>query len=707
MADTKQLEESDASTVPHGLPSSSEQDRELALRATSEFDRGDYDACLTTITKLANTRSDDLKVLHNQAVVTYFKSGLTKTDDFKRALTELHSKVSLDEMALLDDVEQCIIYYNHAVILYCAKQYRTAFTVLDKVMQFIEPMDENVSRKAAFLMVELCLCMHQPYKALGMLGFIEKVQFGNSKSTSPDKEHDDVADSKAGRESKESGVDVESWRATLSQYKIRCYLMLKSIKFCKREMKSLIGSISSAMSILFLKSQFEYCRGNYQKAIRMLSSMNSQILAPSGSLRASARNVAAMYYNNLGIMHFHMRKHHLGAFYLRRALDENTKAVLATRLPDSADQSKSPSLSTAALPDIGVSRHYELIFNLGIQLLHCGQPQAAFDCLLEALQQYQVNPYLWLRLAECCIMVQRQNNEVDRSHSKKMEVVCSSVGSGLHRKLILGSGVRIDKSSIISESKAIPMATMEFAALCLDNALLLLPERGTAAAAMSDVVQSSTSPDGNAETRQLTDAVLIPAPPGNPLKMEEVSSLRCSVLACRSYVALHHSDYLVALQYADKLLRQPRLSGAHRYLAHMYMAEALVALDRIADSIDHLNPDLIADISTQPPPEDKTDRNGDGEPPEQSEYKGARYPWSPGNLAQAKAFMLYNLAATHAIRGEHEKALLHLGKVTQPIGQPLPAQLYYLKIYLELMEGHRKVVHSLLRDHFGHVTSGR
>jgi len=28
----------------------------------------------------------------------------------------------------------------------------------------------------------------------------------------------------------------------------------------------------------------------------------------------------------------------------------------------------------------------------------------------------------------------------------------------------------------------------------------------------------------------------------------------------------------------------------------MYMAEALVALDRIADSIDHLNPDLVNDV---------------------------------------------------------------------------------------------------------------
>jgi CCR4-NOT transcription complex subunit 10 len=81
----------------------------------------------------------------------------------------------------------------------------------------------------------------------------------------------------------------------------------------------------------FLKSQLEYMRGNYQKAIRMLCSMAPQMLIVSKSLSPSGqgvvRNAAAMYYNNLGVLHFHMRKHNLGLFYMRRALEENTNAM--------------------------------------------------------------------------------------------------------------------------------------------------------------------------------------------------------------------------------------------------------------------------------------------------------------------------------------------------------------------------------------------
>jgi len=56
------------------------------------------------------------------------------------SLSSVHVQVSLDDVAALDDVDQCIIYYNHAIILYYLKQYKAAFTILDKVVQLIEPM---------------------------------------------------------------------------------------------------------------------------------------------------------------------------------------------------------------------------------------------------------------------------------------------------------------------------------------------------------------------------------------------------------------------------------------------------------------------------------------------------------------------------------------------------------------------------------------
>jgi len=56
---------------------------------------------------------------------------------------------------------------------------------------------------------------------------------------------------------------------------------------------------------------------------------------------------------------------------------------------------------------LGSNKSYELMYNLGVSLLHAGRPIQAFDCLTEAVQVYHMNPRLWLRLAECCVMAHK------------------------------------------------------------------------------------------------------------------------------------------------------------------------------------------------------------------------------------------------------------------------------------------------------------
>ena len=64
-------------------------------------------------------------------------------------------------------------------------------------------------------------------------------------------------------------------------------------------------------------------------------------------------------------------------------------------------------LSGRQLQTLSVNRHHMLLYNMGVELLHCGHPTAAFDCLIETMNLYHVSPRLWLRLAECCIQVHR------------------------------------------------------------------------------------------------------------------------------------------------------------------------------------------------------------------------------------------------------------------------------------------------------------
>jgi len=61
-----------------------------------------------------------------------------------------------------------------------------------------------------------------------------------------------------------------------------------------------------------------------------------------------------------------------------------------------------------------------------------------------------------------------------------------------------------------------------------------------------------------------SDYILVPAPPGSPIKGPEVDTLRCSVLAAGAYVSLCLNDWMLALVYAKGLLTESRASPAQK-----------------------------------------------------------------------------------------------------------------------------------------------
>lgn len=105
------------------------------------------------------------------------------------------------------------------------------------------------------------------------------------------------------------------------------------------------------------------------------------------------------------------------------------------------------------------------------------------------------------------------------------------------------------------DSYAVPVANLEFASLCLKNAYLLLP---------SDNLNSP-------EPLLLIPGVTPPAPPpcpgpaaSAPLSPDAIIALRNAILIASAYVGLCLGDYILALEHAQNLLSQPRISGVHR-----------------------------------------------------------------------------------------------------------------------------------------------
>lgn len=99
--------------------------------------------------------------------------------------------------------------------------------------------------------------------------------------------------------------------------------------------------------------------------------------------------------NNMGLIHFHVRHYAMAVRFFQHALQ--------------FDQTATEDLgSDAPFHAIGASKRPEILYNLGIAMLHLQRPKEAFECFLVPLNYYHNNPKLWLRLAEACIMVHKE-----------------------------------------------------------------------------------------------------------------------------------------------------------------------------------------------------------------------------------------------------------------------------------------------------------
>uniref|UniRef100_A0A673N0E7 CCR4-NOT transcription complex subunit 10 n=1 Tax=Sinocyclocheilus rhinocerous TaxID=307959 RepID=A0A673N0E7_9TELE len=673
-------------------PGISDQEKETASNAFEAFKAGSYDESLKHLDSLQELNKEDYKITMNKAITEFYKSGQTTTSTLKQTLMTLKNQMhtAVDDIDGLDDVENSILYYNQAVIHYHMRQYSEAISIGEKLYQFLEPFEEKFAQAVCFLLVDLYLLTFQPEKALHLLAVLEKltVKDGNSKNGKGESTNRTNKESTAMKA--EFTAMVEAAKSKMHQYKVRAYIQMKSLKACKREIKSVMNTSGNSAPSLFLKSNFEYLRGNYRKAVKLLNSSN--IAEHPGPLK-TGECVRCMFWNNLGCIHFAMGKHNLGLFYFKKALQENDH--ICAQLGDAAK--KFTGIPMCALL---ANKRYELLYNCGIQLLHIGRPLAAFECLMEAVQVYHSNPRLWLRLAECCITANKGSSEQEtKGLPSKKGIVQAVVGQGYHRKIVLAS--QSTQNTIYSEgqSAAIPVASMEFAAICLRNALLLLsehqqhdskPDNGSKSCSQSGSTESSSeTSDGDK---------FIPAAPSSPLIKQEVENLRCSILACSAYVALALGDNLMALNHAEKLLHQTKLSGSLKFLGHLYAAEALISLDRISDAIAHLNPENVTDVSlgVSSSEQDQGSDKGDLEPAESS---GKQTPLCyPSSVSSARATMLFNLGSAYCLRSEYEKARKCLHQAASVVNtKEIPPEAILLGVYLELQNGNTQLALQIIK----------
>ncbi|CAH1100955.1 unnamed protein product [Psylliodes chrysocephalus] len=647
----------------------SDQEREVAQNALTEYKKKKFSACLQLINKLED-RNADLKVLQNKAIVEYCKSDFKKTEQFQKNLTHICNQFQV-KANKLDDIDQCIIQYNQAVLLYHQKQFTTAQRIMDKVYKFIEPMEESLAKQVSLLAIELQLCLRQPDKALTLINYLENnLIYGGS---IPLKGLD--------KNGKERKIQLpppkplsEDFEQKLLKYKVRCYIMNHSIKIVLKEVEVLLKDKSN-IDAKFLSANVEYLIGNFENAVKILTSIPIDSLVYSDCGESST----LMFYNNMGVIHYAMGKPNLACHYFQTALKEDIRIFQNLQKKDDNEK---------PLHTLGGSKYHELMYNLGIALLHAGKPVQAFDSLIIAVRRYHRNSRLWMRIAECCIMVHKETNEADFDEQQK--IVVDFIGSREKQKIVLVTNLSKDKKySTESQSYAVPVPSLEFASLCLRNAYLLIPSDTTTPAPLF-----------------LIPGVTPPAPPPSPgaspsntLSSEGIATLRNGILVASAYVSLCLGDYILALEYSKELLEQPKISETHRLLANLYAAESLVLLDKISEALEYINPDNIKDLSHHLAPTDE-EKSEDEKLKTKPPLK-----WFPNNLQSAYSVIQYNIAVAKTIRGQLDQAAVLLRQIWQnKRTSRVPTHIIMLFIYIELQLGHTDMAKNLIRQYQHRLT---
>lgn len=149
---------------------------------------------------------------------------------------------------------------------------------------------------------------------------------------------------------------------------------------------------------------------------------------------------SVLYFNSLGCIHLKLEKYALASFYFNKALTYNNKAtgiypVRKTNIhtflvylqnkqggqktsnqdghsdddPSASEQAENTTTTEELHPSTNLhpftkDRSPSILYNMALSLLFRGKASLAFSCLQSALLLLYHQPYLWLRLGECCVV---------------------------------------------------------------------------------------------------------------------------------------------------------------------------------------------------------------------------------------------------------------------------------------------------------------
>ncbi|CAI9787381.1 unnamed protein product [Fraxinus pennsylvanica] len=515
----------------------------------------------------------------------------------------------------------------------------------------------------------------------------------------------------------EESISAADLKLKLHLFKVRFLLLTRNLKAAKREVKMAMNVARGKdyPTVLYLKSQLEYARGNHCKAIKLL--MASSNHAETG--------ISSMYYNNLGCIYYQLGKYHTSGVFFSKAL--NSSSLLRKEKP-------------LKLMSLSQDKSLLITYNCGVHHLACGRPFHAVRCFRQASLIFYNRPLLWLRIAECCLVaLEKGLMKSIPSTADRSDIRVNVIGKGKWRQLAVkycnstnGQQEFIGKGGLLLGDGKQPDLSMSLAWQCLVNALYLLEisegkysgsgltteESESREKLASPVSSGSSHVLANAEVKEQKSgschiASLQNSVPGyEDICINENQMIKQAVLADLAYVELAIRNPLKALATAKSLLKLPKCSRIYNFLGNMYATEALCLLNRPMEAADVLMTYVSCGNNVEFPYSqedcekwkvekavDCEESNGGSAAPNVAaspiEFQGSEFL----RPEEARGTFCANYAANCALLGDLERADHFVTRALSEVPNSIPAIL--TAIYLDLKRGKTPEAIAKLKQYSG------
>lgn len=578
------------SFAPHSSPPSTKTNSDFT--SIIPANNNDNPNSVNTVLNVVDKPSvDDPRTRHNALVAEFYRNpGLHSADpiilylasfvppDRCRAFTadEFLRLIAhdIEALKLIHARVGPVALYNLAIIAYHRQRLDAASLAGSVLFDNIEAMDEWLALLCCFLLTDVYLRLHDVPLAITVLSYADKLLPSFSKPAIHLSKSDD---------SKAAPNDNTATIQTLSpQWDGRHVAILEhptsyvDAKFCmhiyhtrvsatgdagdssrsnRKEAKAAVLAADDAQSrptsaALLVKARVEQ---NYAKGLRILSSIMNNC---PPSMLAKVRPVAL---NSLGILHHRLGKHAVAACYFEHSRRE-FEALF--------DQQQCHLSVMSSVRDSHVS------YNLALQYIKLGEYDTALKLFSNCVKADPVfaerNSILWLRMAECCIHLQKAPH--DNTNAR-----LNIEGKGPSRRMVVRTNDDTDE------------IVMEYATVCARAALRILDRKSGHHASNGDHGDGNDEPV-EVEKQWLASATALQA------GVDDIE-LRGAAWSIIAYASLSF-DPTAVIAACDELQKlHPKLDDERCTLAQLYAAEAHCMLGQAKEGAKRLAPLLSASVA--------------------------------------------------------------------------------------------------------------